>query len=88
LIISGENGMLAAQNTEVHFEMAVQAILNNPYLMAECKVNAVQTAEKFSWETIVEKTESVFFDVISQYRSPVQIGLNQSMATRFHKLYP
>jgi hypothetical protein len=56
--------------------------------MAECKVNAVQTAEKFSWETIVEKTESVFFDVISQYRSPVQIGLNQSMATRFHKLYP
>ena len=88
LIISGENGMLAAQNTEVHFEMAVQAILNNPFLMAESKINAVQTARNFSWESIVERTESVFFDVINRYRSPVQIGLSQPMATRFHKQYP
>ena len=88
LIISGENGMLAAQNTEVHFEMAVQAILNNPFLMAESKINAVQTARNFSWESIVERTESVFFDVINHYRSPVQIGLSQPMATRFHKQYP
>ena len=88
LIISGENGMLAAQNTEVHFEMAVQAILNNPFLLAESKINAVQTAKNLSWESVVERTESVFFDVINHYRSPVQIGLNQSMATRFHKLYP
>jgi glycosyltransferase involved in cell wall biosynthesis len=88
LIISGENGMLASQNTDIHFEMAVQAILNNPFLMAETKINAVETARNFSWESIVERTESVFFDVINNHRSPVQITQALSLGTELRKQYP
>ena len=88
LIISGENGMLASQNTDIHFEMAVQAILNNPFLMAETKINAVETARNFSWESIVERTESVFFDVINHHRSPVLIASNHPLATSLRKQYP
>ncbi len=88
LIISGENGMLASQNTDIHFEMAVQAILNNPFLMAETKINAVETARNFSWESIVERTESVFFDVINCHRSPVQITQTLSLETGLRKQYP
>jgi glycosyltransferase involved in cell wall biosynthesis len=88
LIISGENGMLASQNTDIHFEMAVQAILNNPFLMAETKINAVETARNFSWESIVERTESVFFDVINHHRSPVLIASNHPLATGLRKQYP
>jgi glycosyltransferase involved in cell wall biosynthesis len=88
LIISGENGMLASQNTDIHFEMAVQAILNNPFLMAETKINAVETARNFSWESIVDRTESVFFDVINCHRSPVQITQTLSLETGLRKQYP
>jgi glycosyltransferase involved in cell wall biosynthesis len=88
LIVSGENGMLASQNTDIHFEMAVQAILNNPFLMAETKIKAVETARNFSWESIVERTESVFFDVINQHRSPVQITQALSLGTGLRKQYP
>jgi hypothetical protein len=72
--------MLAAQNTDIHFEMAVQAILNNPFLMNELRINAVETARNFSWESIVERTESVFFDVMSKHRSPVQIAHQTRLA--------
>jgi glycosyltransferase involved in cell wall biosynthesis len=80
LILSGQNGMLAAQNTDIHFEMAVQAMLNNPLLMNELKINAVETARNFSWESIVERTESVFLDVISNHRSPVHVGLKSPLS--------
>jgi glycosyltransferase involved in cell wall biosynthesis len=80
LILSGQNGMLAAQNTDIHFEMAVQAMLNNPFLMNELKINAVETARNFSWESIVERTESVFLDVISNHRSPVHVGLKSPLS--------
>ena len=80
LIHSGQNGMLASQNTDIHFEMAVQAILNNPFLMNELRINAVETARNFSWESIVERTESVFLDVMSKHRSPVQIAHQTRLA--------
>ncbi len=66
LIHSGINGMLAAHDSGVHFEMAAQALLNNPELMAYVRQQACVTAKAMGWDMIVQKTESVMYDVLRQ----------------------
>ena len=66
LIKSGINGMLASHDSGVHFEMAAQALLNNPELMRYVRQQAVSTALDMGWDKIVQKTESVLQDVLQQ----------------------
>jgi hypothetical protein len=66
LIHSGINGMLAAHDSGVHFEMAAQALLNNPELMTYVRQQACITAKAMGWDMIVQKTESVMYDVLRQ----------------------
>lgn len=55
LIHSGINGMLAAHDSGVHFEMAAQALLNNPELMTYVRQQACVTAKAMGWDMIVQK---------------------------------
>jgi glycosyltransferase involved in cell wall biosynthesis len=66
LIQSGINGMLASHDSDVHFEMAAQALLNNPDLMQFVRQQAVITAADMGWDKIVQKTESVLHDVLNR----------------------
>lgn len=79
LIDSGVNGMLAAQDTDIHFEMAAQVLINNPLLLANCRRHAAHTAESLSWTSIVNRSESVFFETIASQHIPVSIPLTVSM---------
>jgi glycosyltransferase involved in cell wall biosynthesis len=64
LIQSGINGMLAAHDSDVHFEMAAQALLNNPELLAYVRQQAAVCAAGLGWDMIVQKTESVLYEVL------------------------
>jgi glycosyltransferase involved in cell wall biosynthesis len=66
LIQSGINGMLASHDSGVHFEMAAQALMNNPELMQYVRQQAAATAADMGWDKIVQKTESVFHEVLNQ----------------------
>ncbi len=67
LIQNGVNGMLAAHESCIHFEMAAQALLNNAELMEFVRQQACVTATSMGWDMVVKKTESVIYDVIGQY---------------------
>jgi len=64
LIQSGINGMLASHDSGVHFEMAAQALLNNPELMAYVRQQACLSAQAMGWDVIVQKTENVIYEVL------------------------
>jgi glycosyltransferase involved in cell wall biosynthesis len=64
LIQSGINGMLATHDSDVHFEMAAQALLNNPELMTYVRQQATASAAGLGWDMIVQKTESVLYEVL------------------------
>jgi len=64
LIQSGINGMLATHDSDVHFEMAAQALLNNPELMTYVRQQATESAAGLGWDMIVQKTESVLYEVL------------------------
>ena len=64
LIQSGINGMLAAHDSGLHFEMAAQALLNNPDLMTYIKQQACLSAQAMGWDVIVQKTEAVMYEVL------------------------
>jgi glycosyltransferase involved in cell wall biosynthesis len=74
LIQSGVNGMLARTYSDLDFEMAVQAILNNKELMQHLSMNACQSARALSWRMIVERTESVFQRVMRQHIQSMSIN--------------
>jgi glycosyltransferase involved in cell wall biosynthesis len=67
LIQNGVNGMLAAHESSIHFEMAAQALLNNAELMKFVRQQACVTATSMGWDMVVKKTETVIYDVIGQY---------------------
>ena len=66
LIQSGINGMLASHDSALHFEMAAQALLNNPDLMQYVRQQAAATAADMGWDKIVQKTESVLHEVLNR----------------------
>ena len=66
LIQSGINGMLASHDSALHFEMAAQALLNNPDLMQYVRQKAAATAADMGWDKIVQKTESVLHEVLNR----------------------
>ena len=77
LIQSGHNGMLAMDQGGLYFEMAVQALINQPMLVEKIKLNAANVGENYSWESILNQTESSFLDIIEGHKvrliNPVDI---------------
>lgn len=77
LIQSGHNGMLAMDQGGLYFEMAVQALMNQPMLVEKIKLNAANVGENYSWESILNQTESSFLDIIEGHKvrliNPVDI---------------
>ena len=77
LIQSGHNGMLAMDQGGLYFEMAVQALINQPMLVEKIKLNAANVGENYSWESILNQTESSFIDIIEGHKvrliNPVDI---------------
>ena len=77
LIQSGHNGMLAMDQGGLYFEMAVQALINQPMLIEKIKLNAANVGENYSWESILNQTESSFLDIIEGHKvrliNPVDI---------------
>ena len=67
LIQTGSNGMLARADSEMDFEMAVQTLLNNKELMSLMATNAHSTAKDLSWQQIVEKTETIFQQILTAH---------------------
>ena len=68
LIQSGHNGMLAMDQGGLYFEMAVQALMNQPMLVEKIKLNAANVGENYSWESILNQTESSFLDIIEGHK--------------------
>ena len=81
LIENGVNGMLASHESSVHFEMAAQGLLNTPQLLTYVRNQARTTAETLGWDMVVEKTESVIFDVINtkQLSIPVRSRVSPTL---------
>ena len=79
LIQSGHNGMLAMDQGGLYFEMAVQALINQPMLVEKIKLNAANVGENYSWESILNQTESSFLDIIEGHKvrliNPVDIKI-------------
>ena len=73
LIENGVNGMLASHESSVHFEMAAQGLLNTPQLLTHIRTQARSTAQTMGWDMVVEKTESVIFDVINNKQLSIPV---------------
>jgi glycosyltransferase involved in cell wall biosynthesis len=63
IIISGVNGILASANDEEGFLDAAVKLGLDAQLRAVCALGARDKALQFSWESIVKKTEKVFYEV-------------------------
>ena len=65
IIASGENGVLANTNDEAGFVDAAIELGLDSDLRATCGSGARSKALEFSWESIVKKTEEVFYTVVA-----------------------
>jgi glycosyltransferase involved in cell wall biosynthesis len=67
LIDSGHNGLTVEPGDEAAFiEAVVETTMNRP-LIHGLGQTAIQTASQNSWESIIQRTEDIFYDVIQQH---------------------
>lgn len=67
LIDSGHNGLTVEPGDEASFiEAVVETTMNKPLIHGLGQA-AIQTARQHSWESIVQRTEDIFYDVIQQH---------------------
>lgn len=70
LIVSGDNGLLADPAKDHEFEAALGKLLGDPARMQAMGLRATTSARALGWPAVVEKTESIFSQVLSAHGTP------------------
>jgi glycosyltransferase involved in cell wall biosynthesis len=64
VVKDGENGLLVKPNDTKELANAIIYLLKNEYLRKEMGENGREKLERYSWETIADKTENVYKEVL------------------------
>jgi len=75
----GESGLLVPDNTPDAFARRLDLLLGDPELRWELSLGARALAEQYSWANVAEQVESVYHDLVMQYKGVIGHGLAGSI---------
>ncbi|MFA5131222.1 MAG: glycosyltransferase family 1 protein [Patescibacteria group bacterium] len=64
LVISGENGLLAAAGKSADFYSKVCLLLDNKKMQSELQINALKSAKNYTWQKVEEKFNELYVEII------------------------
>jgi glycosyltransferase involved in cell wall biosynthesis len=80
LILPGENGLLAKPKDPVDLADKIQRLVSDPVEYAGMRHGALRTVRNFDWGVINRRLISSYERVITEHRSPVEVGAMELVA--------